>query len=89
MGICSMIMGILFILATPFTFRLTAYAGVGANSGDSAAILFIIVILGLQILSLFLGINGKKEGKTCSVAGIVLSAIPLVIHSLSFLLGLF
>ena len=85
MGICSLVMGIVMTIGLPLYLRLFNVA-VQRMAKEPAGIVFIAIVLGITFLSLFLGIEGKKRDKTCATAGIVLSAIPLAIQIICFVL---
>ena len=85
MGICSLVMGILMTIGLPLYLRFFNVA-VQQMAKEPICIAFIAIVLGMTFLSLFLGIEGKKRDKTCATAGIVLSAIPLAIQIICFIL---
>lgn len=83
MGVFSLIVGILSIIALPLTFE--AISMWWSYSLDLAGFLAILLLVAIPVIALLCGIKAYKEDEGSAVAGIICCVIPLGVIIIYFL----
>lgn len=87
MGVFSLIVGILSIIALPLIFQLIQMWW--SYSLDLAGLLGILLLVAIPVIALLCGIKAYKEGEGSAVAGIICCVIPLGVIIIYFLVMIF
>lgn len=83
MGVFSLIVGILSIIALPLIFQLIQMWW--SYSLDLAGLLGILLLVAIPVIALLCGIKAYKEDEGSAVAGIICCVIPLGVIIIYFL----